>query len=67
VAVSYATPRLWTYSGSGAQCWINGYYVVDPTNAYLLWAQQLDSSILMASDSDAVEVTPAFAIGSRYQ
>ncbi len=66
LAVSYATPRLWTCAGGGQSNWVGGYYVVDPAGA-LVWAEQFaDGPVLMATSLDVVQITPAYAVGSRY-
>jgi hypothetical protein len=66
IAVSYATPRLWQHDGGPQQCYVSGYYVVDSSGSVLLWAAYLPVPVPMFELGNAVEVTPAYAVGSRY-
>lgn len=66
VAVSYSTPRLWQHDGGPVANWVGGYYVVDSSGSVLVWAQELPTPLFLTELAQAVEIVPAYAVGSRY-
>lgn len=66
LAVTQATPRLWTHNGGPVGNWIFGYYVVDATGV-LRWAQRYPGDpVPMDSSSGFYRVTPEYAVTSRF-
>ena len=65
-AVSYATPRLWTYNGDPPSGWVVGYFVTD-SGGRLVWAERLPTGpVALVTAGQTFELTPAFALRSRY-